>query len=167
MLLSCSRYVCPALRANPPPTTGRDVLVSVVPVGVVTLITSGSFGSVEHSMRYPGGRKVLKPDINSGCPLNNIDTRSITPGVSILLRRQFPDGGKIHCPHAHTHTYDWLLKSFIISRNRLYTSGCEENCTLTWSRYVSASLTFSGRYPPLLPLLLEGVCGTVCCCLVL
>lgn len=31
-------------------------------------------------------------------------------------------------------THVWLLKSFIISRNLLYTSGCSENWTLTWSR---------------------------------
>ena len=30
--------------------------------------------------------------------------------------------------------YVWLLKSFMMSRNLLYTSGCSWNCTLTWSR---------------------------------
>lgn len=33
----------------------------VVPLGVVTVIMLDSDGSIEHSMRYPGGRKVLKP----------------------------------------------------------------------------------------------------------
>ena len=31
-------------------------------------------------------------------------------------------------------TYNWLLKSFMISRNLLYTSGRSENCILTWSK---------------------------------
>ena len=31
----------------------------------------------------PGGRKVLKPTMSSGCPLNSIETREMTPGVSI------------------------------------------------------------------------------------
>jgi hypothetical protein len=38
----------------------------VVPVGVVTVIRLLSLGSRLHSMRYPGGRKVLKPCINEG-----------------------------------------------------------------------------------------------------
>ena len=31
----------------------------------------------------PGGRKVLKPTMRSGWPLNSVDTRLITPGVYI------------------------------------------------------------------------------------
>lgn len=38
-------------------------------------------------MRYPGGRKVLKPWMRIGFPWNNIETRSITPGVSILVKQ--------------------------------------------------------------------------------
>ena len=34
----------------------------------------------------PGGRKVLKPTMRSGWPLNSVDTRLITPGVSMLWR---------------------------------------------------------------------------------
>lgn len=72
----------------------------VVPVGVVTLIGLGSEGSKEHSILYPGGKKVLKPWIKLGCPRNKVETRSITPGVSILCS----------------------LKSFIMSKKLLYTS---------------------------------------------
>jgi len=57
----------------------------VVPVGVVTRIGLGSDGSNEHSILYPGGKKVLNPWIKFGCPLNSVETRSITPGVSILI----------------------------------------------------------------------------------
>lgn len=56
----------------------------VVPVGVVTVIGLGSEGSREHSIRYPGGKNVLNPWIKLGWPLNNVETLSITPGVSIL-----------------------------------------------------------------------------------
>lgn len=49
------------------------------------MILLGSRGSMEHSIRYPAGRKVLNPEMSKGCPLNNVDTRSMTPGVSILL----------------------------------------------------------------------------------
>ena len=37
-------------------------------------------------MRYPGGRKVLKPWIREGFPWKRAETRSITPGVSMLRR---------------------------------------------------------------------------------
>ena len=37
------------------------------------------------SIRYPGGRKALKPKTRSGCPWKSCDTRFITPGVSMLL----------------------------------------------------------------------------------
>lgn len=57
----------------------------VCPLGVVTIIRLGSRGSIEHSIRYPAGKNVLNPDINKGCPLNKLDTRSMTPGVSILF----------------------------------------------------------------------------------
>lgn len=36
------------------------------------------------SIRYPSGKKVLKPTINSGWPLNRFETRWMTPGVSML-----------------------------------------------------------------------------------
>lgn len=51
------------------------------------------------SILYPGGRKVLKPTISSGCPLNKWLTLVITPGVSMLCD----------------------LNSFIISKKSLYT----------------------------------------------
>lgn len=38
------------------------------------------------SIRYPGGRKALKPKTRSGCPRKSCDTRFITPGVSMLIR---------------------------------------------------------------------------------
>ena len=60
------------------------VVCIMVPVGVVTVIKLASFASVEHSMRYPTGKKVLKPWIRDGCPLKRCDTRLMTPGVSIL-----------------------------------------------------------------------------------
>lgn len=57
--------------------------VVLLPLGVVTMMRLGSLGSTEHSMRYPAGRKVLNPEISCGCPLNSVDTLSMTPGVSI------------------------------------------------------------------------------------
>jgi len=36
-------------------------------------------------MRYPGGKKVLKPWIRFGLPAKSVDTRRMTPGVSILF----------------------------------------------------------------------------------
>lgn len=56
----------------------------VVPVGVVTRIGFGSDGSKEHSILYPGGKNVLNPWIKLGWPLNNVETLSMTPGVSML-----------------------------------------------------------------------------------
>lgn len=53
-------------------------------MGVVTVITSWR-GSDDISIRYPGGKKVLKPPISSECPWKSIDTRWITPGVSMLF----------------------------------------------------------------------------------
>lgn len=61
------------------------VEVVVFPLGVVTKILFGSRGSIEQSIRYPAGKKVLNPDIRSGWPLNSVETRLITPGVSILV----------------------------------------------------------------------------------
>lgn len=52
--------------------------------GVVTFTRS----LVCTSILYPGGRKVLKPIMRSGWPLNSWDTRLITPGVSILQGKQ-------------------------------------------------------------------------------
>ena len=79
---------------------GRGIADTVVPIGVVTLIEFGS-SPAPHSILYPGGRKVLKPWISSGLPAKSVLTLPMTPGVSIAP----------------------LLKSFMISRNRLYTSG--------------------------------------------
>lgn len=36
------------------------------------------------SILYPGGRKVLKPTMSSGWPLKRLETRLMTPGVSML-----------------------------------------------------------------------------------
>jgi hypothetical protein len=55
----------------------------VVPVGVVTVMRLLSLGSRLHSMRYPGGRKVLKPWMRLGCPRKRVETLSMTPGVSM------------------------------------------------------------------------------------
>lgn len=44
---------------------GRVMLSVFVPDGVVTLMASG-LSSVPHSIRYPGGRKVLNPWIRAG-----------------------------------------------------------------------------------------------------
>ena len=52
------------------------------PFGAVTDTVPGSLACT--SILYPGGRKVLKPTISSGCPLNSDDTLLMTPGVSIL-----------------------------------------------------------------------------------
>lgn len=65
-------------------TIGPPICVVVCPEGVVTLIMLVSLGLLKHSIRYPGGKKVLNPEINVGCPLNSVDTLSMTPGVSIL-----------------------------------------------------------------------------------
>lgn len=56
------------------------------PVGAVTETLPGSWAWT--SILYPGGKNVLKPTISSGCPLNNVDTLLITPGVSILEAKQ-------------------------------------------------------------------------------
>lgn len=74
---------------------------------------------------------MLKPWIKFGWPANNSETRLMTPGVSILPRFSYPQ-----CAQGldTTDTHVWLLKSFMMSRNLLYTSGCSENWTLTWSR---------------------------------
>lgn len=96
------------------PAAGPVTCVRVVmPMGVVTVIVVTASSSprveTEHSIRYPGGRKVLNPWINAGCPRNRVltcgrdtitgqlwahsgrrgvpkwrgRTRSMTPGVSI------------------------------------------------------------------------------------
>ncbi len=43
------------------------------------------------------------------------------------------------------NTHTWLLKSFMISRKWLYTSGWSWNCSFTASKYPRASETFKGR----------------------
>lgn len=60
------------------------VVCVVVPEGVVTVIELGFWASVVQSMRYPAGKKVLKPWMSVGCPWKRFDTRSMTPGVSML-----------------------------------------------------------------------------------
>ena len=47
-------------------------------------ILTGSPGLRGASMRKPGGKKALKPLIKRGFPRNSVETRSMTPGVSIL-----------------------------------------------------------------------------------
>ena len=63
-----------------------ETLICVWPVGADTVTLLGSLACT--SILYPGGRNVLNPTINSGCPLNKLDTRLITPGVSILKFRR-------------------------------------------------------------------------------
>lgn len=99
-----------AIAADPPNSfltrslelTGADSCrLVVIPKGVVTVIVVTPPSAValeeetEHSILYPGGRNVLNPTIKFGCPRNRVDTRSITPGVSM----------------------PWDLNSFIIVRN--------------------------------------------------
>ena len=60
------------------------VVCVVVPDGVVTMMVFGSDGSADMSIRYPTGRKVLKPWMRYGLPVKRRETRSMTPGVSIL-----------------------------------------------------------------------------------
>ena len=55
----------------------------VEPEGVVTRMLFGLF-SRPHSMRYPGGRKVLNPWMRLGWPAKSSETLLMTPGVSIL-----------------------------------------------------------------------------------
>ena len=40
----------------------------ITPIGVVTVMAPTFRGSLERSMRYPGGRNVLKPCMRSGLP---------------------------------------------------------------------------------------------------
>lgn len=84
-----------------------------VPDGVVTRIASG-LSSVPHSIRYPGGKNVLNPWIRAGCPLKRVETRWMTPGVSILRR----------------------AKSVIHSREKLFTQAKHIRLTLEIFHYV-------------------------------
>ena len=54
---------------------GVFVDLNIVPDGVVTVMTSDDWESEPTSMRYPTGRKVLKPWIRKGCPWNKVATR--------------------------------------------------------------------------------------------
>ena len=72
---------------------GCGIVETVVPIGVVTLMALGS-SPAPHSILYPGGRNVLKPWIRLGLPANKLETRSITPGVSILTDTHISD---LHC----------------------------------------------------------------------
>lgn len=65
-----------------------EVVCVIVPIGVVTVMVLKSNGSAEMSILYPGGRKVLKPCMRYGFPVKSVETRSMTPGVSILKRRE-------------------------------------------------------------------------------
>ena len=58
------------------------VVICDCPFGAVTDTVPGSLACT--SILYPGGRKVLKPTISSGCPLKSDDTLLMTPGVSML-----------------------------------------------------------------------------------
>ena len=60
------------------------IALGVDELGDVTWTESFSWTSI----LYPGGRNVLKPSIKSVCPLNNVETLDITPGVSILKSNQ-------------------------------------------------------------------------------
>ena len=53
-----------------------------VPVGVLTVMNWLS--PVEHSILYPGGKNVLKPEMSTGWPLKSMETCSIRPGVVSL-----------------------------------------------------------------------------------
>lgn len=67
----------------------------VLPLGVVTVIKLASKASVVHSIRYPKGRKVLNPWMREGWPLKRVETRSMTPGVSILEQNVGVEGGRL------------------------------------------------------------------------
>ena len=54
---------------------GVLVDLNIVPDGVVTVMTSDDCESEPTSMRYPTGRKVLKPWMRKGCPWNKVATR--------------------------------------------------------------------------------------------
>lgn len=74
---------------------------------------------------------MLNPWIRDGCPWKRLETRSITPGVSMLRAQVSLYYNERNCGKM---AHSWLLKSFMMSRNLLYTSGRSENCILTWSR---------------------------------
>ncbi len=57
------------------------------------------------SILYPGGRKVLKPTIKSGCPLKRFDTRFMTPGVSILKFRCYLMNHQLHWRQTKFHCW--------------------------------------------------------------
>ena len=69
------------------PCPGPPEVCMVLPLGVVTVIKLASNASVVHSIRYPTGRKVLNPWMREGWPLKRVETRSMTPGVSILEQK--------------------------------------------------------------------------------
>lgn len=82
-------------------------------------------GGIATALNAVSGRKERVEALNEMWEASErLETREMTPGVSSV----------------------WLLKSFIMSRNRLYTSGLSLNWIFTWSRYVSASVTLSARY---------------------
>lgn len=67
-----------------------------VPIGVVTIIVFGS--DLEQEIENPWGKKVLNPSINFGWPLNKEETLSITPGVSILSKKNNSEKNMlVHC----------------------------------------------------------------------
>ena len=61
------------------------VVICDCPFGAVTDTVPGSLACT--SILYPGGRKVLKPTMSSGCPLKSDETLLMTPGVSMLKNK--------------------------------------------------------------------------------
>lgn len=125
-----------------------SVVIWDCPLGAVTDTVPGSLACT--SILYPGGRNVLNPTINSGCPLNRDDTRLITPGVSMLGRKKeitslteslSMKSFQWILLEQQTCRYLWDLNSFIMSRKSLYTWGWFPNWSLTWSKYDKASST--------------------------
>lgn len=67
---------------------------------------------------------MLNPWIRLGWPANSSETLLMTPGVSILSMVVSTSIYNKHGTGSPAESYVWLLKSFMISRNLLYTSGC-------------------------------------------
>ena len=91
---------------------------------VVTVIPLGLSGSVEMSMRYPRGRKMLKRWMRYGFPWNNVVTSRMTPGVS-TLRCKLAKGKQRHANKNvidYTFTSDTRRRIAIRSAQRLRNS---------------------------------------------
>lgn len=77
----------------------------------------------------PGGKNWLKPRMSSTWPLNNVFTRPMTPSVSILAENEQDMKRKWRClkkVRKKVKQYVCALKSFMISKNWLYTAGRSE-----------------------------------------